>query len=162
MEHRHVEELSRIADVPVETKLAIARPVLTTQKERMEYWAGVLRNDPERPLNSLPNIEFVPCRARPSLRMDGSAVEVAFHDPVLRANGLRSDTLGAAREFFGLSEYQLHQLVCSCANGPVSPSSRIAIKVLREVEFTFVRRSAAFFWCGLLGVVLLEGLFFLP
>jgi hypothetical protein len=43
---------------------------------------------------------------------------VAYADPVLRAAGLRGDTIGDAAEFFGLSHPQLHRLVCVCHQGP--------------------------------------------
>jgi hypothetical protein len=42
---------------------------------------------------------------------------VAYDDPLLRAAGLRGDTIGDAAEFFGLSHAQLHHLVCYCHHG---------------------------------------------
>ena len=36
---------------------------------------------------------------------------------MLRAAGLRGDTIGDAAEFFGLSHAQLHHLVCYCHHG---------------------------------------------
>lgn len=160
MEHRHVDELNRIADVRDEADVELVYPVLATYKERMIYWADLLAREPGRPLVSLNEIEFVPRYARARLRMNGSAIEVAFQDPVLRANGLQSDTFGAARAFFGLSQHRLHKLVCACVNGVVSPSARIALKVRREAETTFVQRSAA---CVLFGAsgALLAGFFYM-
>jgi hypothetical protein len=52
---------------------------------------------------------------------------VAYEDPLLRAAGLRGDTIGDAADFFGLSHAQLHHLVCYCHHGStMSPQATAA------------------------------------
>ena len=51
------------------------------------------------------------------MRHSNSPISVAFGDPVLRAAGLRDDTYGEAQRFFGLSDTQLHNIVCFCRSG---------------------------------------------
>src|SRR5215212_4226060 len=51
------------------------------------------------------------------MRSDNSPLTVAFHDPILRDEGLASDRLGDASSFFELTEGQAHRLLCSCMNG---------------------------------------------
>ena len=50
-------------------------------------------------------------------RGDDTPLSIAFADPVLRAEGLADDSYGAAKRFFGLSDGQLHYVVCSCHCG---------------------------------------------
>ncbi len=51
------------------------------------------------------------------MRVDGSPLTVAFEDPVLQAEGLKSDRLGDAMRFFGLSHWEAHHIVCYCHYG---------------------------------------------
>ena len=51
------------------------------------------------------------------MRSSGSPLWVAFEDPVLRAEGLTSDTYGEAKRFFELTDRQLHNIVCYCHHG---------------------------------------------
>jgi hypothetical protein len=112
MEHRHVDQLRSVADVDA------ALPTgMLSRREKLERWAAVLDEEPERQLSSLGEIEFQPVAARGSLRADRSPLAVAFADPVLRSQGLKSDRLGDAMAFFDLSENQTHRLLCSCMNG---------------------------------------------
>ena len=65
------------------------------------------------------------------MRSDESPITVAFEDPVLRAAGLKGDTLGDAMEFFELSEGASHRLLCSCMNGWSMEAGSTARKVHR-------------------------------
>jgi len=124
MKHTHVDELRRLADIgPVPV-----RPPMT-RRERLERWAELLESDPERRLRTLEEMEFVPRDERAAMRADNSPLTVAFQDPVLRGDGLPSDTLGDARAFFGLSEGQAHRLLCSCMNGRAIQSGVAARRI---------------------------------
>ncbi|WP_201861379.1 hypothetical protein [Microvirga soli] len=68
-------------------------------------------------------------RQRDVLRADNSALTVAFEDPVLRDEGLQSDTLADAITFFGLSECDAHYVLCSCLNGQTMTAGAAALKV---------------------------------
>ncbi len=112
MEHKPFTEVSRVADV---RSVSPKRPI--TRRERLERWAEVLEREPTRELNSLEEIEWKSKAERRAIRADGSALTVAFEDPVLRAEGLASDRLGDASDFFGLSKSNAHFALCSCING---------------------------------------------
>ncbi|TGR74211.1 hypothetical protein EN836_33420, partial [Mesorhizobium sp. M1C.F.Ca.ET.193.01.1.1] len=55
-------------------------------------------------------------------------------DPLLRAAGLRSDTYGEAKRFFELSDWQLHDVVCSCHTGATMQASWAAARVRRIIR----------------------------
>src|SRR3546814_6196482 len=51
---------------------------------------------------------------REAIRVANSPISVAFDDPVLRADGMTDDSYGEAKRFFGISDQQLHAIVCYC------------------------------------------------
>jgi hypothetical protein len=124
MKHTRLDELRHVA--AIET-MPVRAPM--SRRERLERWAEVLESAPERRLKTLEEMEFVPRDERPFMRADNSPLTVAFQDPVLRGDGLSSDTLGDARTFFGLSEGQAHRLLCSCMNGRAIQSGLAARRV---------------------------------
>ena len=54
---------------------------------------------------------------------------MAFADPVLRAHGLASVQVGAAADFFELSHWEIHQVVCSCQYGRSMSAATAAMRV---------------------------------
>jgi hypothetical protein len=56
---------------------------------------------------------------------------VAFEDPVLRSAGLANDTFGEVARFFGLSHWQLHEVVCNCHFGDSVAAEVVAARVRR-------------------------------
>lgn len=125
MEHKPVEKLRSVAEVHDFKQGFLSR------RERLERWAELLEQQPKRRLRSLGEIEFTPEEKRPELRSDDSPLTVAFEDAVLRADGLKSDKLGDAMEYFGLSERAAHRLLCSCMNGWSMEAGSTAKKVHR-------------------------------
>jgi hypothetical protein len=125
MEHKPVEKLRCVAEVHEFKQGFLSR------RERLERWAELLERQPKRRLRSLGEIEFIPEEKRPELRSDESPITIAFEDPVLRADGLKSDKLGDAMEFFDLSERAVHRLLCSCMNGWSMEAGSTARKVRR-------------------------------
>lgn len=111
MEYKHVAQLHRVAEIHVEKQ-----PM--SRDERLARWIALLEREPGRMLRTLGQIEYKTVSEQEVMRADGSPLTIAFDDPVLRAEGLRSDRLGDAIAFFGLSEAQAHRLLCSCWNGP--------------------------------------------
>jgi hypothetical protein len=129
MKHTASEQLLEIAEVkPAE---------ILTRRERLERWAELLERDPAIKLHTLDQIEFQPKAARPSMRADGSPLTVAYNDPVLRAAGLNSDTLGDAMRFFELSEYEAHRVLCYCMHGR-TVEGRAAASVVRSISAGWV------------------------
>ena len=90
MKHTPVSEISRVADVH-----AIPLKPPLTRVQRLERWAEALERDPDRVLASLEEIEWKSEDERGAMRAERSPLTVAYEDPVLRAEGLASDRLGA-------------------------------------------------------------------
>ena len=111
MKYKTVEQLEQVADVHPQS------PVMS-QSERLERWAELLEQQSnQRLLNTFYETEYQSHVKRDALRCDGSPISVAFEDPLLRAAGLNGDTYGEAKRFFGLSDWQLHNIVCYCHYG---------------------------------------------
>ena len=124
MDYQAREQLERVAHVQanVEQHQSMSR------RERLERWAEVLERQPSH-LRSIENVEFGDPHVSASRRADGSPLSVAFQDPILRAAGLRGDTIGDALEFFGVSRGDLHCIVCSCHYGRTVSSSAAVSRV---------------------------------
>lgn len=113
MKYRSLEELERSGELHRDAPPH--KPM--SQRERLGRWAHLLEVDPFRRLNTLDQTEFCDPKARDAIRGDDTPLSIAFADPVLRAEGLADDSYGAAKRFFGLSDGQLHYVVCSCHCG---------------------------------------------
>ena len=120
MQHRSVERIAGEADV--------LAPACLSPHGRLERWAEVLERQPAR-LRAIPDVEQGGRREREARRVDQSPLTVAYADPVLRAAGLRGDTVGDAAAFFGLSQAQLHHLVCGCQHGPTLEPQASAVEL---------------------------------
>ncbi|KSV71070.1 hypothetical protein N183_28200 [Sinorhizobium sp. Sb3] len=121
MQHQTRERLQEIADVHANME---HREL--TRSERLARWIELLEETPDRCLNTLSETEYQPTAVRDSMRSEDSPLTVAFEDAVLRANGLRDDTYGETKRFFGLSDLEMHQLVCSCHSGDTVRADAVA------------------------------------
>ena len=121
MEHKPLSDLSNVADLVPETPKASL-----TRRERLERWIQVLDREPGRALNTLHQIEHKPLDARRASRVDNSPLCVAFNDPILRADGLASDRLGDAVDYFELSDEEAHRAFCSCYYGESMTAGAVA------------------------------------
>ncbi|MCZ8547968.1 hypothetical protein OOJ09_27645 [Mesorhizobium qingshengii] len=124
MKHQTFDELQSIADIN-----PMAPALLMTRVQRIERWAELLEMHPSRCLAALTGTEHLYSGIRDEARATGSPITVAFDDPVLRASGLKSDTYGEAKRFFELSDWQLHEIVCSCHAGATMRSDWAAGRV---------------------------------
>lgn len=102
---------------------------LSSQRGRLERWNDLLRHEPVRLLTTFTNTEDLSPEMRDGLRCEESPVSVAFADPLLREAGLAGDTYGDARRFFGLSDRQLHRIVCYCHHGAQTYAAGVACQV---------------------------------
>lgn len=124
MKYQTQEQLRKFAEIhPVKSDRAM------TIDERLQRWADLLERTPSRRLATLPGTEFEPPESRARLRADGSPITVAFEDPTLRSAGLQDDSYGEAKRFFGLNDWQLHNVVCYCHSGGSMHSSVAALRV---------------------------------
>ena len=123
MEHRPLSELGHVADLKPSQI-----PVLS-KRDRLDRWAELLEREPERMLRTLDEIEWKPKAVRLAMRADNSALTIAFDDPVLRTAGLLSDRFGDAVNFFQISEYDAHIVLCSCHGGEFMRAEEAARRV---------------------------------
>lgn len=152
MEHKVAAEVSRIADVC----FAPPKPAMS-RRERLERWAEVLKREPTRELRSLDEIEWKPKAERRDIRADDSPLTVAFEDPVLRAEGLASDRLGDASDFFGLSYADQHFALCSCIHGQSMTADRAASRVRSLIYGQPSLRALVLIGGSIVGLLALSG-----
>ena len=126
MRYQTRSELQTIADINPHT----AAPLMT-RASRMERWIELLEQNPSRCLSALVGTEHLHPLVRVEARAAGSALSVAYEDPLLRASGLQSDTFGEAKRFFELSDWDLHEVVCSCHVGATMQAGWAAGRVRR-------------------------------
>jgi hypothetical protein len=136
-----------------------------SRRERLERWAELLEQQPNRRLSTIDGTEFGSRREREAKRSDHSPLTVASEDPVLRAEGLGGDRVGDAVEFFDLAHREVHRLVCYCHHGLTVLSGSVAARVrmtARQNEtsdsiasrvgyWKLIRRGCA--WAHVLGVL---------
>ena len=151
MNHRSMHELDGLARVVPE----IPDPVRAIRRVRLERFAGLL-DECEGKLPLLTRIEYMSKPIREAMRMDGSPLAVACSDPVFRAQGLASDSLGEVMRFFELSWGETHQLFCDCHYGTMAVAPGAVADRVRRVgrkqsftELVFkVRRGLDRLWRG--------------
>ena len=128
MEHKPRVDLQAIADLsPVESRAPMSR------EERLARWVEALEREPKR-FETAHEIEFKKPHERRAIRADNSPLTVAYEDPVLRAEGLASDRLGDAIDFFQLTEHEAHTAFCSCHLGSAFEASHAAKRVKALIQ----------------------------
>ena len=125
MEHKSLDKIREVAEIL--PNWLNPRPL--SKSERLACWAEALEREGGRQLNTLFQIEHAPAARRAALRADDSLLTVAFNDPRLRAEGLAGDTVGDAVAFFGISERQMHDIVCFCHHGPTIAANTAAAQI---------------------------------
>jgi hypothetical protein len=124
MEHKTLDQVGRVAEVRADR----ARTPLT-QDQRLMRWAELLEQQPERRLNTLLETEYQSRETREAMRVANSPISVAFDDPMLRADGMADNSYGEAKRFFGISDQQLHAIVCYCHFGSTMSAEAAALRV---------------------------------
>jgi hypothetical protein len=125
MEHKTLDEIRDFADILP----TWPSPRRLSKSERLEHWAEALDREGARQLNTLFEIEYAPPAERAAVRVDDSPLSVAFNDARLRAEGLSGDTVGDAVAFFGVSEMELHDILCFCYHGETMAADAAAMRV---------------------------------
>ncbi|TGQ33917.1 MULTISPECIES: hypothetical protein [unclassified Mesorhizobium] len=129
MKHQTLDQLHVVADVHAE-----ATDLISSRSHRLERWAKLLEQNPDRRLEALTGTEYKPADIREKMRSAGSPITVAFEDPIFRAQGLKDDTYGEAKRFFELSDWQLHEIVCHCHVGAMLPARWAATRVRAAIS----------------------------
>src|SRR4029450_3070570 len=130
MEHRTTAELKGFSEV--------IHPHKLSKKELLERWVLALDKRKGTRLCTLRETEYKPVEEQSALRQENSPLTVAFEDPVLRSAGLTNDTFGEVARFFGLSHWQLHEVVCNCHFGEAVAAEAVAVSVGRLSRRTSV------------------------
>lgn len=125
MEHKTLNEIRNVADI----RPSWMGSRSLSKRERLECWASALEREGKRRLKTLFEIEYLSTARRAALRVDDSPLSVAFGDAQLRAEGLAGDTAGDAIAFFGISEMQLHNILCFCHHGDTMSAEVAAVRV---------------------------------
>jgi hypothetical protein len=124
MKYEHVDKLgSKAVIFPWETggkKLS--------RRQRIERWATLLEQHEGR-LVPFVGTEYLSNEARRTLRVDNSPLALAAGDPILRNDGLASDTLGEGTAYFGLSERKAHRLLCDCHYSGTMTGQKVASRL---------------------------------
>lgn len=126
MKHRTIDQTRQVASVlPLKTLRTMCC------SERLERWADLLERHTDA-LHPLHRTELGSPAQRAALREDHSPLSLAFADPILRTQGLASDTYGDAHRFFGTTHETLHWLVCYCHYVTMSiPPDEASVRVRR-------------------------------
>ena len=125
MEYKVISDVAKLARVSSRH----GKPARALRRERLERLADLLERH-EGPIRLLMRMEYLSASQRAALRADPSPLTVAFQDRVFRAQGLASDRLGDAMDFFTLTEAQAHHLLCDCHYPAVITPAMIAARVL--------------------------------
>ena len=125
MEHKTREEIRDVADILP----SCLQARLLSKLERLELWVEASEREGGRRLRTLFEIEYALPTDRAGLRADDSPLSVAFADRRLRADGLAGDTVGDAIAFFGVSELELHNILCFCHYGETMSAETAAARV---------------------------------
>jgi len=125
MEYKTLNQIRAVADI--RPGWLGARPL--SKQERLERWAEVLERQEGRRLRTLFEIEYAAPAAWSMLRADGSPLSIAFADQRLRSEGLCGDTIGDAIAFFGISDWELHNILCFCHHGETMSADVAAVRV---------------------------------
>ena len=133
MKYQTLEQLQKVAEVHA----GQAQPAAMTRSERLQRWADLLDQNPDRQLGTFAGTEYQPAGTRQTMRSAGSAITVAFDDAAFRAEGLENDTYGEAKRFFELTDWQLHDIVCYCHFGETMRADAAARRVRAAVNGQF-------------------------
>lgn len=141
MKHSTVEELTPVAtvtEIPPLSRRDIRRRRLMRFAALLDAHEGAIR--------LFRRIEYMDDRERRSLRSDNSPLSIAFADPILRREGLKSDEFGEGVEFFDLTQDEAHHLLCDCHFQGMSPSSKL---IASRVRARAKRRTLGEHWQAL-------------
>lgn len=127
-----LERLRRAGRARRATGIALSAVQLLSRTERLERWAELLDRDPERKLTvTSPSWCMSPAQRQRPL-VEGSALHIAFDDPVFRLAGLNGTTFNDAVAFFQLSDEDADRILAG-SRGIVARSARDTSHRLRNV-----------------------------
>ena len=124
MKHETLDELKLRAELlPADGEIT-----KMSRRERLRRWADVLDQHPGQ-LRPFIRIEYLSPRERRELRGEDTPLALAFRDPILRADGLKSDSLGDGLAYFEIPEQMGHRLLCDCHYSGTMTGENVASRV---------------------------------
>jgi hypothetical protein len=127
MKHESPQEIARAGATVISGKFP-----RMSRRERLERWAKLVDQEGLR-LNALRGLEYLTLGERRVQQAANSPLTIAYGDPVLREEGLSSDRLGDAMDFFELNDRQAHRLLCDCYYMGDMTGPRLARNLRRHV-----------------------------
>ena len=161
MEHKTRNQIRDVADILP----SYLQTLPLSKRERLELWAAALESQGVRRLRTLCEIEYLPAAGRALMRADDSPLSIAFSDPRLRAEGLGGDTIGEVAAFFGISDRELHGIVCFCHSGETVLAQTVAMRIRAVVTREAEHKSLLAVWVfgtGLTAALTAIGIGLLP
>jgi hypothetical protein len=127
MKYQSLEELRALAVIRTDPLATMSR------EEKLQRWADLL-DARGGSVASLYQTEYVSRIERCTMRLDGSAISVAYADPTLREEGLTGDAYGDAVAFFALSDTEMHRILCFCTGGHSLAAEEVARRIRAELR----------------------------
>jgi len=161
MEHKTRNQIRDVADIL--PSYLQTHPL--SKRERLELWAEALECQGVQRLRTLFDIEYLPAAERALQRADDSPLSIAFSEPRLRTEGLAGDTMGDVAAFFGISQRQLHDIVCYCHSGETVLAQTVAMRIRAVVTREAEHKSLLAVWVfgtGLTAALTAIGIGLLP
>jgi hypothetical protein len=103
--------------------------------ERLHRWAELLELEEEQPLRLVDGTDTGSRADERGGRADNSPLTVAFEDWALRAEGLQSDCVTDAAEFFELAEDEVKSVVAASDHGRRTIPAPAAAERVRRLAF---------------------------
>lgn len=101
LSHAEVEALNSASPVSV-----------MTRAQKLERWAKLLERASY--VTMAHNVEYMTQPARDSLTWAGSPMSVAAADPVLSDAGLKGQSIKDVKDFFEITDEDVHAFSCNC------------------------------------------------
>lgn len=102
-----------LSHAEVEALNAASPVTIMTKAEKLERWAVLLEKS-RYPVYMAHNLEHMTQAARDGARWCYSPMSVAEADPVFREAGLKGETVKDVKEFFEITDEDVHAFSCDC------------------------------------------------
>lgn len=102
-----------LSHAEVEALNAASPVTIMTKAEKLERWAVLLEKS-RNPVYMAHNLEHMTQANRDASHWGYSPMMVAAADPVFRDAGLKGDTVKDVKEFFEITDEDVHAFSCDC------------------------------------------------
>ena len=113
---------------------------ILSRQARLVRWAELLERDPDRSIALLPPLWTLRQAARSTLATSRSALEIAYHDPILRVAGLHGASVPDVQAFFGLNDREFDRITACSRWIAERPAWQVAIRIRNIADPTAENR----------------------